>query len=97
MRRPAEIYQKSSRPFKGTPQELIYPQGFAQRNVLSSGIIRFHGYPIFISQAICGWNVGIQPRSSDLFSVYFAHLFIGVLDLSTQSFQSGLSDKELLS
>ena len=94
MQRPAQLYRKSSRRFKGTPEQLDYPPGLAQRKVRSSGEIGFHGRRIFLSQALQGWTVGLKPRDSGLFSVYFVQLYLGILDLNTLSFRTDPHDPE---
>jgi putative transposase len=86
MKRPAELYCKSSNLYRGAPEQLDYPQGMAERTVTSSGEIGFGGGRIRISSAIRGWNVGLKPLKSNLFAVYFGSLCLGQVDLHTESF-----------
>src|SRR5439155_4281294 len=60
MRTPVELYSRSNREFKGTPDDLSYP-GMESRKVQVHGRIRWAGEPIFISTALSGWSVGLEP------------------------------------
>ena len=86
MKRPAELYQPSARKFEGTPQDLTYPRMEARR-VQSTGCIRLGNLPIFISTALAGWSVGLEPAEPDKFNVHFGQLLLGQYDESTVSFE----------
>ena len=88
MKRPQELYSKSSTRYRGTPQQLDYPSGMAQRKVTCTGEITFRGCRMRISASVGGWNVGLKPLSSNLFNVYFGNLCLGQLDLQTESFRA---------
>jgi putative transposase len=87
LRTPAEVYCPSSRKFEGTAQDLSYP-GMEQRKVAVHGRIRWEGQPIFISTALQGWSVGLEPiPASPQWKVWFGRLLLGRLDPSTASFE----------
>jgi len=86
MRCPAELYRPSPRSWQGTPDQLDYPAGYRQRKVLKNGRIWLDGVPIGVSKSLVGWNVGLRPVDSQRFSVHFARLCLGQIDLSTESF-----------
>jgi transposase InsO family protein len=93
MRCPAQVYEHSPRRYEGTPDQLTYPEDYLDRRVNSAGQIRLHGAFISISQALKGWNVGLKPQNPGDFSVYFANLCLGRLDLETESFHTEATAK----
>lgn len=98
MKRPAEVYTPSERKFEGTPDDLAYPR-MDRRRVLKKGCIIHGGSSVFISSALAGWSVGLEPCDSQKFNVHFARLLLGQYDKSTGSFQRiedalGLNQKE---
>lgn len=94
MKRPAQLYTRSERKFEGTPQDLTYPKMQARR-VTSIGEIRFDQQGVFISTALSGWSVGLEPCENKKFNVYFAQLLLGQYDPSTASFErSDVSTKQ---
>lgn len=88
MRCPAEVYKRSPRRYRGTPDRLDYPAGYLDRKVHHSGTIALRGTSIGISRALRGWNVGLKPVEPGCFSVYFGRLCLGRIDLSTESFKT---------
>jgi transposase InsO family protein len=88
MKRPAEVYCRSPRRYSGLPDQLDY--GLMQtRQIRRTGHVVWQQHPVFISYALGGWNVGLQPRSDGLMDVYFAQLLLGQLEPSTLSFIRG--------
>lgn len=85
MRRPAEVYCRSNRVYAGTPADLQYP-GMASRRVLGHGRIHWKGQGIFISTALQGWSVGLEPSGADHWNVWFGRLLLGQLEESSASF-----------
>jgi transposase InsO family protein len=88
MRRPAEVYEASSRRYQGTPDQLEYPSGYRQRKVHSKGHIKIEGATIRLTTALGGWNVGLKAVGPNSYRVYFANLCLGWIDLETESFQT---------
>jgi transposase InsO family protein len=60
LRTPAEFYIPSARKFDGTPEDITYT-GLDSRKVQSHGKIHWQGHSFFISTALQGWSVGVQP------------------------------------
>lgn len=88
MKRPAEVYCGSPRRYLGLPTQLDY--GVMQtRKIKTSGHLVWQQHDIFISHALGGWNVGLQPRKDGLMDVYFAQLLLGQLEPTTLSFMRG--------
>jgi len=78
---PASLYYRSSRPYPQRLAELRYPPEFELRRVLSNGVIKWHGRSIYISQALSGELIGLDPSApADGWPAYFATVRLGVLD-----------------
>jgi putative transposase len=88
MRTPAEFYTKSTRRYTGTPDHLEYPPGYLARQVNSSGMVRVYSQQIWLTSALAGWNVGLKPVGDGQFTVYFASLCLGQIDVATESFRT---------
>jgi transposase InsO family protein len=86
MKRPVEVYQRSARPFEGTPPDLTYPRMEARR-VKSTGHIHYGKQSIFISSALSGWSVGLEACGAGKFNVHFGRLLLGQYDETTASFE----------
>jgi hypothetical protein len=98
MKRPAQVYTPSQRKFAGTPEDLSYPR-MDTRRVQERGCIRHGKDWVFISSALAGWSVGLEPCGAEKFNVHFARLLLGQYDKRTASFQRteealGLNKKE---
>jgi putative transposase len=98
MKRPAQVYTPSQRKFAGTPEDLSYPR-MDTRRVQERGCIRHGKDSLFISSALAGWSVGLEPCGVEKFNVHFARLLLGQYDKRTASFQRteealGLNKKE---
>src|ERR1043166_5353933 len=85
MRTPAEVYCRSTRNYQGTPEDLGYP-GMDRRKVLKHGNIVWSAQPIFVSTALQGWSVGLQPDQKH-WKVWFGRLLLGELEPSTATFE----------
>lgn len=86
MRTPSEVYRPCAKKYEGTPEDLSYP-GMAARKVQQIGTIGWAGEHLFISTALQGWSVGIEPKQAPLCNVWFGRLLLGHLDPSTASFE----------
>jgi len=89
MKTPGAVYTASARAFSGTPERFAYGEGFAERRVQHSGMIRLGGTPIFLSTALRGWNVGLREERAGLIGVWFGGLRLGRIDRRTDSFAAG--------
>ena len=90
MKCPAEVYQKSERRYEGTPEDLEYPD-MASRKVTQQGCISWGKESVFISGALAGWSVGLEPVGADKHHVWFGRLLLGQLEERTLSFERASS------
>lgn len=79
MRCPADVYEKSPRRYQGGPEDLTYDMPETRR-VNKVGEIGWRHQRVFISTALAGWSVGLQPAKADLWEVWFGRLLLGHLD-----------------
>jgi hypothetical protein len=87
MRPPAEVYRNSSRKFEGTPEDLSYG-AMASRKVQQHGGIGWQRQSVFISRALQGWSVGLEPiGGEEKHNVWFGRLLLGQVEPSTGSFE----------
>ena len=86
MRCPAEVYTKSERKYEGTPDDLEY-LGMDSRKVAKWGSISWASRWVFISGALAGWSVGLEPCGEARHNVWFGRLLLGQVEERTLSFQ----------
>jgi len=86
MRCPAEVYSKSQRKYEGTPDDLEY-QAMNSRKVAKWGSISWASRLVFISGALAGWSVGLEPCGEGKHNVWFGRLLLGQLEERTLSFE----------
>jgi putative transposase len=85
MKCPAEFYAPSPRKYQGTPEDLEYPAMEARR-VSPKGLFRWRKEQVFISTALAGWSVGLEPAAQDNWNVWFGRLLLGRLEERTLKF-----------
>lgn len=86
LRCPAEIYRASERKYE-LPEDLVY-EGMEQRKVNNVGCISWHKQWLFISGALSGWSVGLQPADHGKWQVWFGRLLLGEIDPALLSFSA---------
>jgi putative transposase len=86
MKVPTEVYQPADKKYTGTPEDLTY-EGMATRKVQKRGTLAWACQHIFISSALQGWSVGVQPKGSGRCDLWFGQLYLGQLDASAASFE----------
>jgi len=86
MKTPSEVYKKSSRKYKGTPDKIDYPNNFMERKVNPIGQIALNDQRIYITAALKGWTIGLNPINDNELDVHFAHLNLGSINLETCAF-----------
>jgi transposase InsO family protein len=91
LKRPSDVYRKSERKYFGTTYELEYPYGYKCRRVNDRGWLQYSGKRIFISNALCGYYVGMKQKENDCFNVWFSETLIGKIDLKSYLFESILA------
>jgi transposase InsO family protein len=86
MKCPAEVYSKSERQYEGTPDDLEY-KAMDSRKVAKWGSISWGSRWVFISNALAGWSVGLEPCQAGKYNVWFGRLLLGQLEERTLSFE----------
>ena len=86
MKCPAQVYKPSERRYEGTPEDLEY-RGMESRKVAKWGSISWGSQFVFISGALAGWSVGLEPCNEGKHNVWFGRLLLGQLEEQTLSFQ----------
>jgi putative transposase len=94
LRTPAEVYQRSERPYQGTPEDLDYGGAQTRRVSRSTGEIHYESEKIFITTALGGWSVGVKPTSEGKAEVWFSRLLLGHIDPSSASFLAVRPDSQ---
>jgi len=85
MRRPANVFQPSPRPYPQRIKRPEYPGHFEVRKVSSTGEIRLAGDNIFIGRALGGERIALEPIDDFLFVVHFYAFAIGKLDTASKT------------
>jgi transposase InsO family protein len=86
MKTPSEVYKKSSRKYRGTPDKIDYPLNFVERKVNPIGQIVINSQAFYISASLKGWTVGLKPLNESELDVHFAYLNLGSINLETSAF-----------
>ena len=97
MKFPAELYRSSDKKYIGAPEDITY-ENMASRKVQTTGAIGWAGAHHFISTALQGWSVGVEPIDQERCNVWFGSLLLGQLEPATASFhpaQPGSPQKEI--
>lgn len=85
MRTPAELFGKSETPYHGAPEDL--DDGSMRRlKVHPNGAISWKGHWIFISGALVGWSIGLEPAGDAKHHLWFGRLLLGQLDENAFAF-----------
>lgn len=80
-RPPASVYRPHPRPLPALPQPR-YPRAWLARRVQRNGEIALSGWHGTIGRAFGGLRVGLAPAGPQRYRVYFATLYLGLLDLA---------------
>jgi transposase InsO family protein len=78
--KPSDLWTPSPRTY---PERLVdpeYPGYFEVRRVRSGGEIKFKGQMQFVSQALAGQLIGLEPVDDGIWSVIFAKTLLGRFD-----------------
>jgi putative transposase len=79
-RTPASCYQPSGREYPRRVPDIEYPGDWQVRRVIDGGQIWWRMDRIFVSHALAGERVGVQPIDDRYWRVWFSFYEIGVLD-----------------
>jgi transposase InsO family protein len=85
MSTPAEHYQPSLQPYPRRLPEPAYPFGWEVRSVGRSGQFKFSARDVFVSHALAGQSIGLQPLNQEqerYWRIHFMNHDLGVLDRS---------------
>lgn len=90
MKRPAELYEKSCRPFPEKLEPLEYPLHDDVRTVKKSGHIHLwkRNQTCYISQALAYERVGLRELDLDHWLVTFMDLDLGIIDTKTRRLEA---------
>ena len=87
MKRPAEMYEKSTRKWEQPEPELEY-EGMETRKVNRSGTIKYGMISYAVSAALRERRVGLKTAKDGRLEVYYAKVLLGHIDERTESFQA---------
>jgi transposase InsO family protein len=87
MRRPAELYRSSRRPYRGIG-ELSYPLHDRDVVITHCGRLCLHRKKINISTVLAGQRLGIKEVDDGIWLVSFMHYDLGYIDLEQRTLQT---------
>jgi putative transposase len=79
-RPPDVMYQPSSRPYPSRIRPPEYPASYEVRKVRPIGDIKLHGHSVYVSEALIGELVGLDPVAEDLWCMYFGQVPLGLVN-----------------
>lgn len=77
---PASVYTPSARNYPARLLEPEYPEGWEKRRIRSNGEFRWRGGLIYVSQALIGQWVGLEPAGNGSWKAYFMRQELGRID-----------------
>ena len=86
MKRPADVYRPSRRPYQGLP-ELHYPLHEREVLVTTCGRICMHRKRINVSTVLAGQKLGVKEVDEGIWLVTFMHYDLGYVDLEQKTLQ----------
>jgi hypothetical protein len=86
MKRPADVYTKAQRPYRGLP-ELQYPMHDRDVLVTACGRLCMHRKKINISTVLAGQRLGIKEVGEGIWLVSFMTYDFGFVDLEQRTLQ----------
>jgi transposase InsO family protein len=86
MKRPADVYRASARPYRGLP-ELHYPLHEREVLVTACGRICMHRKRINVSTVLAGQKLGVREVDDGIWIVSFMHYDLGYVDLEQKTLQ----------
>src|SRR3990170_4311288 len=91
MKRPAEVYQPSMRPFPRRIETYDYPSHYLVRRVSRAGTIRVLRNQIFVSNTLHEDYVGLEEVDDGVYDLYFCFYQIGRYELRTNKIRDIVS------
>ena len=86
---PASRYLSSPREYPARLGELEYPAGYVMRRVQKGGQFRWWPHYVFLTRALYGEVIGLEPLNEREYGVWFGPLKLGVLDSAEGVVRSG--------
>ena len=80
MQTPASVYEPSPRSYPERLPEVEYPDEMLVRTIKSHGHFRWKKQDVFLSEVLWGEPVGLLPVDDGVYTVYFAHMPLGVFN-----------------
>lgn len=77
---PAQWYRSSPRPYPSRLAETEYPKNYEVRRVRGTGEIKWEGRMIYLSEALIGELVGLEPSSDRHWTIHFGPVPLGIAD-----------------
>lgn len=77
---PAEAYRPSPRNFPARLPEVSYAAHWEERQVRGAGQMKWKGKDVYITTALIGERIGLEPIEDGMWMVYFARHPLGVFD-----------------
>jgi hypothetical protein len=78
---PARVYEPSRRDFPSRLLEPEYAEHWVKRRVRSNGEIKWEGAKLYVSQALVGEWVGLEPVAERVWKVHFMNQTLGATPL----------------
>ena len=83
MKVPGDVYRRSAVEFPREEQEVEYPERFHVRLVSSTGCLKHHDTPVFVSSTLAGRHVGLERIGRGrVYALWFAQHRIGEIDFT---------------
>ena len=77
---PGELYEPSGRAYRSQPTEPEYQRGWVERKVTDRGQMSWNGERIFLSHALSGKLLGLEPVADGLWKVWFHRYWLAEWD-----------------
>jgi hypothetical protein len=87
MKTPAEVYHKSEARYDPTPCDYEYPFGFEAKKIHRNGSLKIRNQSHYISSALDGLTVGLQPNDDGQYIVWLCDFPLGTLDTNLSCFR----------
>ena len=84
--RPARRHRSSNRPYPEAVPRIEYDSSLEVRTVSANGLLKWGGYPIFLSHALAARRVAMELVDDRLWNVYLGKFLIGKLDEKQRRF-----------
>jgi hypothetical protein len=77
---PAQVYVPSARNFPARLPEVTYAKDWETRQVRTSGQMKWKGKSIYVTTALAGERIGLEPIEDGIWMTYFATHPLGLFD-----------------